>query len=64
MDDTEPWFESTVIAIVAALVLVTPTFSTRVGADDEDDRIEIVRDPYGVPHVYGETAETVTTLER
>lgn len=66
MDSEDPWFARAAVAIVVAVVTVTPAFPGSVGAGSGagggpgDEAVTIVRDQFGVPHVYGETAEDVS----
>lgn len=66
MDGSTPWHRGAAFAIVAALIMVTPAFSSMADttgsalAEETDGDVTVVRDQYGVPHVYGETAEDVS----
>lgn len=62
------WYRHAIVVAVVAVTMLSSPLAGSLGAnsqaaatleDDGDGEIEIVRDQYGVPHVYGETDEDV-----
>lgn len=60
MDRDTPWYRRTLIVVAAAALMVTPALAMGAQETSQDtEDVRIVRDQYGVPHVYGETGEDV-----